>query len=285
MSGMELKEVFALLACIPDCNVPEDNTIHYGHRSIEGIDIYFVSNQTDETKVIHPAFRVTGKQPELWEATTGSIRDLPAFEVKGGATLVPLKLAPHESVFVVFRNKAGSSSLTEITDNYPEPESTDELRGPWKVTFDPSLRGPAEPVIFKTLHDWTTSQNESIRYYSGTARYTIEFATPEIKENETVFIDLGNLTAMAKVKVNGTYAGGVWTYPYRLNITDFVKQGDNELEIEVVNNWMNRLIGDLNLPEAQRKTWCFVNPYSPQSPLQPSGLFGPVTIQTIQYKK
>ena len=285
MSGMELNEVFSVLECIPDCKVPEDNTIHYGHRSMEGIDIYFVSNQTDETKVIQPAFRVTGKQPELWEATTGAIRDLPAFEVRGKATIVPLKLAPFESVFVVFRKRAGSNSLTEITNNYPEPSSTNELKGPWKVYFDPSLRGPATPVIFETLQDWTTSQNESIKYYSGTARYTIEFVTPRRKENETVVIDLGNLTAMAKVKVNGTYAGGLWTYPYRLNITALLKSGNNVLEIEVVNNWMNRLIGDMNLPEAQRETWCFVNPYTPQSPLQPSGLFGPVTIQTIQYNK
>jgi len=285
MSGMEMNELFDIIECIPDCKVPDDNTIHYGHRSMEGIDLYFVSNQTDETKMINPAFRITGRQPELWEPTTGSIRDLPAFEVKEQATLVPLKLAPFESVFVVFRKSAGSSSLTEITDNYPEPGSSNELKGPWAVAFDHSLRGPAAPVIFETLQDWTTSPNDSIRYYSGTARYTIDFATPEMNEHETLLIDLGNLTAMAKVKINGTYAGGLWTYPYRLNITDFVKQGNNELEIEVVNNWMNRLIGDLNLPEAERETWCFVNPYNPQSPLQPSGLFGPVTIQTVQYKK
>lgn len=285
MSGLELSELFDIIEYIPDCKVPEDNTIHYGHRSMKGIDIYFVSNQTDETKVIKPAFRITGKKPELWEATSGSIRNLPAFEVKEQATLVPLKLAPYESVFVVFRNKVKSSSFTEITDNYPDPGSTDELKGPWNVTFDPSLRGPAKPVIFETLQDWTISQNDSIKYYSGTARYTIDFASPELEENETLLIELGNLTAMAKVKVNGTYAGGVWTYPYRLNITDFVNPGKNTLEIEVVNNWMNRLIGDLNLPESQRKTWCFVNPYNPQSPLQPSGLFGPVTIQTVQYKQ
>jgi len=88
---------------------------------------------------------------------------------------------------------------------------------------------------------------------------------------------------MAKVIVNGTYAGGLWTAPYLLDITTFVRTGVNELKIEVVNTWINRLIGDTKLPVDQRKTWCPVNTLKPDSPLQPSGLFGPVTISAIQY--
>ena len=96
-------------------------------------------------------------------------------------------------------------------------------------------------------------------------------------------IDLGALTAMAKVIVNGVYAGGVWTTPYRLDITDFVKNGKNEVKIELVNNWMNRIIGDQKLPEKERATWCFVQPYTAISPLQPSGLFGPVQVLSVKY--
>lgn len=283
MSGLTLEEVFEFLQLPPDCRIPEDRSIHYGHRSMGGIDIYFISNQTGEEKVIHPEFRVTGKQPELWDATSGSIRILPAFEIKKQTTSIPIKLAPYESSFVVFRKKTQKSNLTDIVDNYPAPEIIEELQGPWRVSFDPAFRGPAGPVVFETLHDWTTSSDKSIKYYSGTAHYNINFSAPAHKQNETIEIDLGNLTAMAKVKVNGDYAGGVWTHPYKLNISDFVKPGENELEIEVVSNWMNRLIGDQHLPEEQRGTWCFVNPYNAQSPLQPSGLFGPVTIRSVKY--
>lgn len=281
MNGLSLEEVFSLIELPADCKLPEDNSIHYGHRSMNGIDIYFISNQTGEEKIVHPEFRVIGKQPELWGATSGSIRTLPAFEIKAQTTSVPLKLAPYESTFVVFRERASKSTLKDVQDNYPTPQLIEDLKGPWSVSFDPAFRGPAEPVTFETLHDWSTSSDESIKYYSGTAQYRINFSIPEVKENETIEVDLGNLTAMAKVRVNGSYVGGVWTYPYKLNITDFVKSGENELEIEVVNNWMNRLIGDHNLPESKRKTWCFVNPYNAKSPLQPSGLFGPVTIQSV----
>ena len=283
MSGLTMEEAFQVIEWIPDCKLPEDNSIHYGHRAMEGIDIYFISNQTNKPREIAPEFRVTGRQPELWNAVDGSIRALAAYEQKEASTIVPIKLAPYESTFVVFRKPATDSSSADISDNYPQLVTVEELQGPWKVRFEPERRGPEEPVTFQQLHDWTTSSDNRIKYYSGEATYTIEFNLLDKQEGETVFIDLGNLTAMAKVSVNGTYAGGAWTPPYRVNITDQVHEGENRLEVVVVNNWMNRIIGDLNLPETERETWCLVNPYNAQSPLQPSGLFGPVSIQKITY--
>ena len=104
-----------------------------------------------------------------------------------------------------------------------------------------------------------------------------------MKNGEKVFIDLGDLIAMAKVKVNGIYVGGACTPPYEVDITNALRPGQNTLEISVVNNWMNRLIGDLNLPEAERKTRVGIDPYKADSPLQASGLFGPVVLKVIKY--
>ena len=86
---------------------------------------------------------------------------------------------------------------------------------------------------------------------------------------------------MAKVKINGTYAGGVWTPPYRVRVTDLVQPGTNRVEIEVVTTWMNRLIGDSRLPEAERRTWAPVNRWKPTDTLQKSGLVGPVCLEAI----
>jgi len=222
-------------------------------------------------------------QPELWEAATRSIRNLPAFEEKVNSTAVPLKLEPYESVFVVFRKTSGKASANGVEANYPVPTVLANLNGPWTVNFNASQRGPKDPVIFEMLQDWTTSKDDQIKYYSGTAFYTIKFKLDKLPGNEKIIINLGNFTAMAKVTVNGTYAGGLWTAPYQLDITKLVEAGENELKIEIVNTWVNRLIGDSKLPVDQRPTWCPVNPYKPDSPLQPSGLFGPVKVLSVQY--
>ena len=283
MNGLDMKQAFALINCVPDCKLPDDNTIHYGHRSTKNGEIYFITNQTNETKIVTPEFRVKGLQPELWDATTGSIRTLPANTQSGNSTAVPLKLAPNESVFIVFRNASEKSTATTLEANYPTPVLLNDFLTPWTVQFDTIQRGPIKPQIFKTLIDWTTSTNDSIKYYSGTAAYSNQFEMKNVNEGQKVIISLGAVTAMAKVTVNGVYAGGLWTAPYELDITALVKEGNNDVKIEVVNNWMNRLIGDLKLPKELRRTWCPVNPHNADSPLQPSGLFGPVKIVTYTY--
>ncbi|MDR1171329.1 MAG: hypothetical protein LBL24_02630 [Bacteroidales bacterium] len=78
---------------------------------------------------------------------------------------------------------------------------------------------------------------------------------------------------MAKVKINGQYAGGAWTAPYRVDITQLAKEGDNTVEVEVCNTWMNRLIGDQILPEKDRRVQSGNSHWRAESPLQPSGLY------------
>ena len=283
INGMNMKEAFDLIRCIPDCNLPSDNSILYNHRTTSMGEIYYITNQTANRTTVTPAFRVMGMSPELWEATSGHIRKLNAFIQRDQVTEVPIKLAPYESAFIVFRKNETAAKTPRVENNYPDPTLLRDLRGPWSVKFDPNSRGPEKPVVFETLKDWSTFQDEAIKYYSGSATYAIKFEAGAITQQKQVYISLGKLTAMAKVTINGNYAGGVWTEPYQLDITKFIKAGENEIKIEVVNTWVNRLIGDSKLPEGQRPTWCPVNPFKPTDPLQPSGLFGPVQLLSYNY--
>jgi hypothetical protein len=133
------------------------------------------------------------------------------------------------------------------------------------------------------LIDWSMSPDEKIRFYSGTALYKNTFTLAELPFDETLYLDLGKVGIMAEVRVNGQPAGGVWTAPWTVDITDAVKDGENTIEVEVVNNWVNRLVGDSRLPEKDRKTWINFNSTRPTDPLQPSGLMGPVTVVAVKY--
>ncbi len=285
LSGMEMQEALNLIGVVPDCKFGKEDPALFIHRTRADGDIYFISNQKDQTITINPEFRVVGKSPELWNSVDGTSRDLPAFRQNAKTTIVPLKLEAYESQFIVFRKKAKETTNFDLLANFPEGKVLADLNGTWTVSFDKAKRGPAKPVEFKNLIDWTLSANDSIKFYSGTAVYKTSVNLSEIPSGKKIILNLGNLTAMAKVSVNGKAVGGVWTAPWQVDISQAVKPGENKVEISVVNNWMNRLIGDQQLPADKRPTWSPIIPYKPDSPLQSSGLFGPVKIQIFDYKK
>jgi len=164
------------------------------------------------------------------------------------------------------------------------------LGGTWQVQFDSKMRGPAQPVAFANLTDWSQHSDAAIRHYSGTATYTQTFRWQPPKQlkqpkgkptgapSPRVYLDLGTVANLAEVRVNGQPCGIAWTPPYRLDITQALKKGDNRVEINVTNTWANRLIGDQALPADQRPTWTPAPAPAAGKPLLPAGLLGPVTI-------
>lgn len=158
------------------------------------------------------------------------------------------------------------------------------IKGKWDVKFNTKFGGP-ERAVFEQLSDWSLNDDEGIKYYSGIATYSNIFDMPKgvSLEEERFIIDLGNVKNLARVVLNGQEVGTLWTYPWKLDITDKLVEKDNRLVIEVANLWVNRLVGDLNLKAQGKKGYTFTtyNPYDAKSPLKPSGLLGPVTIKKI----
>jgi hypothetical protein len=135
-------------------------------------------------------------------------------------------------------------------------------------------------VQLEALEDWTRRPEPGVKFYSGAATYTKRFdlARGAAKPGERLYLDLGNVRELASVQLNGKSLGTVWAPPFRVEITDAAKPTDNLLEIEVVNFWPNRIIGDQSLPEAQRLTRTNIRKLTAGTPLMPSGLLGPVRI-------
>ena len=156
-----------------------------------------------------------------------------------------------------------------------------ELSGKWEVHFDPRWGGP-DHLEMNELTSWIRSEIPGIKYYSGTADYTKSFdLTKEEMKNREVILDLGNVQEMASVKINGKQLQVVWSAPFRFNLTGLVREGSNKLEVEVVNMWPNRLIGDAGLPQAERITRTNINKFNGpdrEKYLRESGLLGPVRI-------
>jgi hypothetical protein len=259
-------------------NIPPDfeseGDLRYTHRHDKDAEIYFVGNRTTAQVSADCRFRVTALQPELWDPVTGEKRALPEFREQQRQTIVPLRFAPGQSYFIVFRR-----GRRPVGKNFPELKQAAELAGPWEVAFDPKWGGPGH-VTFAALDDWSKRAEDGIRFYSGTATYQKVFTLPSPLTGGRMFLDLGRVAVMARVKLNGNDLGVVWTPPYRVDITAAVKRGENTLEIAVVNLWPNRLIGDQSLPAEKRFTWTTWSPYKKDSPLLESGLLGPVHILT-----
>ncbi|MDO5579798.1 MAG: glycosyl hydrolase [Planctomycetia bacterium] len=300
-----------------------EGPFEYHHRLFNGQDVYFVSGAGRADCL----FRVSGKKPELWDAVSGKVRPAENYSfTSDGRTKITLDLPEDGSVFVVFNGspdkkhfvegnaKAGSfeflgqngenldliqwksgkfafsdnlGNKTEMNTDLPDPITLD---GPWKVSFDPKWGGP-EKTVFKNLSLWNENADPGIKFYSGTAVYRKEFTLDPAMVKNRIRLDLGKVFNIARVRLNGQDLGVIWTQPWSVDLNPAIQPGKNFLEIEVVNCWANRLIGDAALDPDQRLTKTNLHLYkkseqkrnfqgfSEAHPLYPSGLLGPVQIQ------
>ena len=278
----------------------ENNSIRFGHRQTEERDIYFVANRTDEYQKTGCLFRATG-EPELWKGVDGESVKLQQYITEDGITSVDLEFAPYESYFIIFQRKTASRTVVKMgKPNFPELKTIKTIEGSWDVAFDPEWGGP-EKIRFDELKDWTDHEIRGVRYYSGIATYTNKFVAPKINGKDSrLYVDIGVVNDIARVSINGKELGIVWCAPWRVDISDEIIQGENSIEIEVANRWVNRLLGDNLEPDAEIRTVKFENGLlggeefftgrytftpvvsewiSEVTELKSSGLLGPVTIQ------
>lgn len=296
----------------PDLEGPWDFT----HRTDDHTDIYFIAGQGDAAAL----FRVSGRHPEIWDPLTGTIRPPDGWAVTSDRrTLVHLRLPTNGSVFVVFRAAdtnwpyynpsppsveltriaSGTAHLriwqqgvpswrirhdrtVELPHELPPPL---EIAGPWTLTFEPG-RGAPDSIILERLIDWTQHPDPGVRFFSGRATYRTTFQLDASLATLPARLELEGLGVIARVHVNGREVGILWTPPWQLDITRHLQAGPNQIEIEVANLWINRLIGDAALPAEHRitrtnvrlepgnRTLRIFQSFGANDPLEPSGILG-----------
>ena len=247
------------------------------HRQTADRDIYWLDNRNDAVNDAEISFRITGKVPELWNPQTGKSERV-SYQIKDGRTIVPVHFESWDAFFIVFGEKTTATAYTKpaVTET---PVLT--LASPWQVSFPSTPDGP-RTVSMDKLASWSDQSENNVKYYSGTASYKTTLNLTNMDKTGRYILDLGDVKNLAEVLVNGKNVGVAWKKPFKLDVTDAVKTGNNTLEINVTNLWVNRLIGDAQ-PDVKTKTTYAVLPFfRANSPLQPSGLLSEVRLALVK---
>jgi len=278
LAGMSMSQALAILGIDQDVNVVgqfDNSEFKYVHRVAGDANIYWILSRTDNTEDVYATFNISGYEPEIWDASTGDISKA-SYTMEGGKTRVQMHFDPNEALFVVFRNKTSNTSVQLPSKKVV---ACSPVEGAWTVEFLKGMGAP-DKTTFDSLTDWTMNEDPAIKYYSGTARYTKTITVDATAIDGEVWLNLGDIQNIAEVTVNGKEFDVIWKKPYKVNITNAVKPGENKVEVNITNMWVNRLIGDLQ-PGATKYTGSSQT-YQANSPLKPSGLIGPVVIETVK---
>jgi hypothetical protein len=281
--GSSIQDVLAEAKALPDFeyNRPHfDTELVWLHRHAGDVEMYFVANQKPQVEDLETRFRVDGKEAELWHPDTG-LMEPAEYKIENGRTVVPLRLDPYASIFVVFRHSASAPSRT-----LPHPLNSQlaVVTGPWQVSFPPNWGAPAQ-ISLNNLISWTAYPDDGVKYFSGTATYVKELRAPKtwFSPGAKIVLDLGNVKEIAELSVNGKLVGGImWKPPFQADVTGFLRAGMNHIQVKVTNLWPNRIIGDQQPSVQKTYTWTDYRPYTKESPLLESGLLGPVTVSSLK---
>lgn len=231
---------------------PRTPEIGFIHRKLASGDLYFVANTSNQEKHVQARFRSAAVHVETWDAFTGEFSGLP------NPRNVSLDLAPYESRLLYFARNAAAAAEAR-------PATTDSVRARlsqhWDVTF-----GNADIALnMESLSSWT--DNPQTQFFSGQATYARSFQvhlnndvkgtqyfldfgvakavplpSPPGKNNMRAYLD-PPIREAAEIYVNGQRANVVWRPPYRVNVSQFLHDGVNDLKIIVGNTSINSLAG------------------------------------------
>lgn len=267
----------------------EYSPLRYTHRKVEGRDIYFLFNGSTDPLRGRLSLRCAGA-PELWNPVDGGRGSVGEYVEEGGRTSFEVSLAAGESLFVVTGGNAAGAVASRRVGGYPF-----EYR--WDVSFASPVSEGFSTTMYD-LKDLSANNDRRIRFFSGRATYSSIFEVRKPAGCDRVELVMRGVGTTAKVWINDRYVGGVWTSPYRLDVTDAVRNGVNSIRIEVADTWVNAIVGMMTAlgeaggdvgraiaaDSASTDGWrmpqlhFMVNTYTERTPLPVSGLTSGVAL-------
>jgi hypothetical protein len=323
--GKSLRQTLAERGVGPDLALEgygEQPDADFIHRRAGDADIYFLWNRAERPAKWLATFRARGKWPQIWNPDKGTIAKNVVYEENEEGIRLPLALPAHGALFVVFRDGKPPRAYRQMTHErqpvFPEyegeailinapgryewidhnghaasmsveaPPSPLAIDGPFELRFPFGWDAPPS-VVMAELTPWNESPDEGVRYYSGVATYQKKFTLAQMPaKNQRALLDLGEVREVAEVYLNGRPLGIRCWPPYRFDVSEAIRPGENFLVVEVANVLSNRLSGDGKRPEGQKRTRsnvikgpnAWMRPWA-EVPLHRSGLMGPVRLRFV----
>lgn len=319
--GVTPSEALRRLGVSADLIAPDAAELDWTHRRVGRTHVYFVANPGNETVRTRLSLRVAAGSVDFWDPLNGERAPAPQWHFEGGRTFLPVKIEAGGSAVVVVGegeavphvanaslegdqrlvwhdqgpaivgSVAGAARVMYsngrranlIIPVAPRPVVLDRM---WQLRFS-GWRAPPDVISLAAPVAWSTLDPPRVRYHSGAGHYSTSIALSRdlFRPDLRLLLDIGQVREIAEVVVNGRRLGSRWIAPFRIDVTDALCPGENEIEIIVTNVWHNRLVGDRALPESERVAWVYPplrggKEWLPaaNATLIPAGLMGPVRI-------
>lgn len=243
--------------------------VSFVHRWTPDRDYYFLANTSEQPQRLDATFRLSAKEPEVWDLKTGTVAPILAFEHTKAGVRVAFELGPLESHVIAFAEH-GRNPVTTATDLDLQPDGNgwfarvfenggyyiQSPRGreditvsgiPAPVVLVPKWRlrlaeSSLAPVDLDELKSWTDIP--SARFFSGQGIYEAKFPfAMKVPEDVGVMLDLGAVRETAEIWLNDAAAGVTWMRPHRFDVTHLLRAGSNRLRVAVTNLLINRVLG------------------------------------------
>ncbi|MCS3732324.1 glycosyl hydrolase [Mucilaginibacter dorajii] len=226
----------------------------------DGSRIKFIWNESDHWQTISLMAGAGYEKPYWINAENGTI-------TKNNGNSISYLLPPYGSIFLY-------TTQSSIPENMlsSEPPSFQHATDLLKLdTWDIKI---GDTVLYHSgLFDW--KNNRALQYRSGAGIYTSTFKLP-LKTGKKYVLDLGAVCFTAEIMINGKPAGKRLWAPYQLDITSFLKTGNNKIEVRITPTSRNEFIG-----EAMKGNSKYAQYKGQEKTLMPAGLVGPVTIKLL----
>ena len=233
-------------------NVGSSKYVRYAHYKKDSEDYYLISNEGRSTASL--SFKLkgfNGGNYTVWDPFEN--KALSKYSKDGN---IQLTIIPNNLCVIILDEGCDARSDTPISEL---PCPSEILNTDWSIYLAKESELP-NYEYYKTSNELVSiTAPDELPGFVGNIRYTAKISLDPSKNK---ILDLGEVGTTAEVRVNGIHVGTRIFAPYRFDISNAVKNGENEIEIIVTNTCVFEQRDKLSRHMA----------------IRPSGVLGPIKI-------